>query len=88
MYFCKECKFIIMAEEEKEELTKEEVLAWYADQIELATVRRDLAVLQQEATEAEAKRLQAAMIIGQIKLAEEEMVKEMAEGSSLQKVED
>ena len=77
-----------MVEEEKEELTKEEVLAWYADQIELATVRRDLAVLQQEAIEAEAKRLQAAMIIGQIKLAEEEMVKEMAEGSSLQKVED
>ena len=56
-----------------EEPTKEEVLAWYADQIELATVRRDLAVIQAETTKAEAERLQAAMMIGQIRAAEEEM---------------
>jgi hypothetical protein len=86
------CKFTIMTEkkEQQEELTKEEVLAWYADQIELAAVRRDLAQLQCEATEFEAKRLQAAMMIGQIKIAEEEMAAEMAaqEEPTLGKVED
>jgi hypothetical protein len=61
---------------EQEEPSKEEVVAWYKEQIELAQLRRDLAVLQSEATEAEAKRLQAAMMIGQIKMAEEEMAKE------------
>jgi len=61
---------------EQEEPSREEVIAWYSEQIELAQLRRDLAVLQSEATEAEAKRLQAAMMIGQIKMAEEEMAKE------------
>lgn len=67
-----------MAEEEKKELTRDEVIKWYKDEIEIATLRRDLSVLQAEAVEAEAKRYQAAMMIGQIKMAEEEMEKEMA----------
>lgn len=61
---------------EDETLSKEEVVDWYKDQIELATLRRDLAVLQSEATKAEAERLQAAMMIGQIKMAEEKMAEE------------
>lgn len=62
--------------QEEETLSKDEVVDWYKDQIELATLRRDLAVLQSEATKAEAERLQAAMMIGQIKMAEEQMTEE------------
>lgn len=61
---------------EQDEPTREEVIAWYNDEIELATLRRDLAVLQAEAVKAESERYQHAMMIGQIKAAQEEMEKE------------
>lgn len=53
-----------MAEEKQP--TREEVIAWYKDQIELAELRATLAELQSKAVQEEAKRIQAAMIIAQL----------------------
>lgn len=78
-----------MKKEERNEPTKEEAIAWYKEQIELASLRRDLAILQAETVKAEAERLQAAMMIGQMKMAQEEFEKEMADAApKMEKVSD
>lgn len=51
-----------MAEETKEP-TREEVIAWYKSQIELASLRAELAELQAKAVTEEAKRIQATIMI-------------------------
>lgn len=56
-------------EEKKPELTREEVVAWYKDQIELATLRADLAEQQERAVAHESKRLQHMVMIANIKTA-------------------
>lgn len=53
--------------QEDREPTKEEVIAWYKEQIELAKLRHELAELQSKAVQEEAKRLQAMVIIAQFK---------------------
>lgn len=52
--------------QEDREPTRDDVIAWYKEQIELAQLRATLAELQSKAVQEEAKRLQATMIIAQI----------------------
>lgn len=70
-----------MAEQEKEP-TREEVIAWYKSQIELASLRAELAELQSKAVQEEAKRIQAAMIIAQLTQAGDEAVNSGVEGGA------
>ena len=65
-----------MAEEEKKEVSREEVVAWYKDQIELAALRADLAEQQARATGYESQRLQHMVMIANIKTASESIVEE------------
>ena len=46
--------------------TKEEVKAWYLEQIEMAKLRHELAKLQSETVQEEARRIQATMMIAQM----------------------
>lgn len=57
-----------MSEETKEQKqpTREQIIQWYRDEIELAKLRGELATLQRDATVAEAERLQAIAVIAQI----------------------
>ena len=57
---------------EGKEPTREEVIAWYQSQIELAELRARLAELQATAVKAEAERAQAAMFLAQIEDARKE----------------
>ena len=50
----------------EKEVSREEVVAWYKDQIELATLRADLAEQQARAAKSDAERLQATMFIAQV----------------------
>lgn len=52
-----------MATEETKEPTRDEVIAWYNSQIELASLRAQLAELQAKAVTEEAKRIQATIMI-------------------------
>ena len=63
-----------MAEEEKEKLTKEEVVAWYKKQIEIATLRADLSEQQARAVQYESARLQHMVMIAQITEAKENIL--------------
>jgi len=54
------------------EPTREEVIAWYKSQIELAALRTELAELQSRAVKAEAERIQAAMFLAQLDAASKE----------------
>lgn len=65
-----------MAEEEKKEVSREEVVAWYKEQIELATLRADLAEQQARATGYESQRLQHMVMIANIKTASENIAEE------------
>lgn len=53
----------------EKEVTREEVVAWYKDQIELATLRADLAEQQNRAAKADAERMQATMFMAQAQAA-------------------
>lgn len=63
-----------MAEEEKEKLTKEEVVVWYKEQIEIATLRADLSEQQARAVQFESARLQHMVMIAQITEAKENIL--------------
>jgi hypothetical protein len=52
--------------QQDKEPTRDDVIAWYKEQIELAQLRATLAELQSKAVQEEAKRLQATLIIAQI----------------------
>jgi len=64
-----------MAEETETKLTKEEVLAWYKEQIELAKLRAELSEHQTRAVKAESERLQHVVMIANIKSSTEEILK-------------
>jgi hypothetical protein len=68
-------KTYIMAEETETKLTKEEVLAWYKEQIELAKLRAELSEHQTRAVKAESERLQHVVMIANIKSSTEEILK-------------
>lgn len=65
-----------MAEEEKKEVSREEVVAWYKDQIELATLRANLAEQQERAVRYESQRLQHMIMIANIKTAGDKIMSE------------
>lgn len=58
-----------MAEQEKEP-SRDEVIAWYKSQIELASYRAELAELQAKAVTEEAKRIQATIMIANMTMPE------------------
>ena len=62
--------------EEEKQLSREEVVAWYKDQIELATLRANLAEQQSRAVRFESERLQHAIMIANIKAAKDEIESE------------
>jgi chorismate mutase len=68
-----------MSEEKKEQLSKEEIVAWYKDQIEVATLRADLAEQQARAVRHESERLQHAVMIANIKTASQNITEEEEE---------
>ena len=59
----------------KKEVTREDAVAWYKDQIELATLRADLAEQQARALRFESERLQHVVMIANIKSAGNEIMK-------------
>jgi hypothetical protein len=65
-----------MTEEEKKPLSKDEVIAWYKEQIEVATLRADLAEQQARAVKHESERLQHAAMIANITASVEQLQKE------------
>ena len=65
-----------MVEEETKDVSREDVVAWYKDQLELATLRADLAEQQARATGYESQRLQHMVMIANIKTASENFAKE------------
>jgi len=64
-----------MEEEKEKEITREEAVAWYKDQIELATLRADLAEQQARAVRYESERLQHVVMIANIKTAGNEIMR-------------
>jgi hypothetical protein len=60
-------------QEQKQQLSREEIVAWYKDQIEVATLRADLAEQQARAVRFESERLQHAVMIANIKAAKDEI---------------
>jgi len=65
-----------MVEEETKDVSREDVVAWYKDQLELATLRADLAEQQARATGYESQRLQHMVMIANIKTASENIAEE------------
>ncbi len=55
-----------MENQTKPEPSREQIIEWYKNEIELATLRAELSKLQRDATVSEAERLQAVMVIAQI----------------------
>jgi hypothetical protein len=64
-----------MEEEKEKEVTREEAVTWYKDQIELATLRADLAEQQARAVRYESERLQHVVMIANIKTAGNEIMR-------------
>ena len=52
--------------QEKKAPTREEIIKWYKDEIELAGLRADLSKLQRDATVSEAERLRAIQVIAEM----------------------
>jgi len=57
----------------QEKPSREQIIKWYVDEIELASFRAELAKLQRDATVSEAERLQALLVIAQITQEPKEM---------------
>jgi hypothetical protein len=55
-----------MAEETKEKPTREQLVQWYKDEIELAGLRSELSKQQRDAAVYEAERIQAIAAIAQM----------------------
>jgi hypothetical protein len=53
---------------DNKELNQEEVISWYKTQIELATLRADLAEQQSRAAKADAERMQATIFMAQVQV--------------------
>ena len=66
---------------DNKELNQEEVISWYKTQIELATLRADLAEQQSRAAKADAERMQATIFMAQVQVnkPEEDDVEEEEE---------
>lgn len=64
---------------QEKEPSRDEVIAWYKSQIELAGYRAELAELQAKAVKAEAERIQAGMFLAQMDAAQKQMDSEETE---------
>ena len=51
--------------EQQERPSREDMIKWYREEIELASLRAELAKLQRDAAVSEAERIQAIAVIGQ-----------------------
>ena len=72
---------------EEKEPSREEVVMWYKDQIELSTLRADLAEQQARAVRFESERLQHVVMIANIKTAGNEIISsEEEEEESLEEI--
>jgi hypothetical protein len=71
---------------EEKEPSREEVVVWYKDQIELSTLRADLAEQQARAVRFESERLQHVVMIANIKTAGNEIISSEEEGESLEEI--
>tara|TARA_B100000497_G_scaffold125930_1_gene163477 strand:+ start:1076 stop:1318 length:243 start_codon:yes stop_codon:yes gene_type:complete len=56
----------------EKEPTREELIEWYNDQIEIAELRHKLTVLQSETVQAEAMRLEALAVMAKYQQAPQE----------------
>ena len=65
--------------ETKEKPSREKIIQWYKEEIELATLRAELALLQRNAAVSEAERLQAIAVIAQITQEPNELEQEPEE---------
>jgi chorismate mutase len=63
-----------MSKETGKEPSREEVVVWYKEQIELSSLRADLAEQQARALRFESERLQHAVMIANIKTAGNEII--------------
>jgi hypothetical protein len=61
-----------MSEEQKAQPTREQMIQWYKDEIELASLRAELSKLQRDAAVCEAERINAIGAIAQMTQAPEE----------------
>ena len=71
---------------EEKEPSREEVVTWYKDQIELSTLRADLAEQQARAVSFESERLQHVVMIANIKTAGNEIISSEEEEESLEEI--
>lgn len=71
---------------EEKEPSREEVVTWYKDQIELSTLRADLAEQQARAVRFESERLQHVVMIANIKTAGNEIISSEEESESLEEI--
>lgn len=71
---------------EEKEPSREEVVMWYKDQIELSTLRADLAEQQARAVRFESERLQHVVMIANIKTAGNEIISSEEEEESLEEI--
>lgn len=71
---------------EEKEPSREEVVTWYKDQIELSTLRADLAEQQARAVRFESERLQHVVMIANIKTAGNEIISSEEEAESLEEI--
>ena len=56
--------------------SKDDMVKWYKEEIELAALRAELSKLQRDAAVSEAERIQAIAVIGQFTNPKQEDVKE------------
>jgi len=71
---------------EEKEPSREEVVTWYKDQIELSTLRADLAEQQARAVRFESERLQHVVMIANIKTAGNEIISSEEDEESLEEI--
>lgn len=65
----------------QDEMSREEIIKWYDDQIEIAEKRHKLTVLQSETVQAEAMRLQALEVIAAYKVGKSPEEQNDSEGA-------
>ena len=75
-----------MSEETGKEPSREEVVVWYKEQIELSSLRADLAEQQARAVRFESERLQHVVMIANIKTAGNEIISSEEEPESLEEI--
>ena len=71
---------------EEKEPSREEVVVWYKEQIELSSLRADLADQQARALRFESERLQHVVMIANIKTAGNEIISSEEEPESLEEI--